>query len=194
MCHKLQNIGELLKPTIPKLFIEHGPQEEKGFFKCTRCDLCKHVPANTKSFKSPWDGRKWKLKKHITCQSENVVYLIVCTLHDNCWYIGSTDNVRRRWTRHKYDWKHGNRTCMLASNGQDVPHPGDPELQYLTILPIDTGKRERYLWKQEVWWQDNVSVHYFYLNKRRDICIAKGQARGHSALKTEKIVQNIKCI
>ena len=32
------------------------------------------------------------------------------------------------------------------------------------------------------------------LNKRRDICIAKGQARGHSALKTEKIVQNIKCI
>ena len=32
------------------------------------------------------------------------------------------------------------------------------------------------------------------LNKRRDICIAKGQARGHSVLKIEKIVQNIKCI
>ena len=86
----------------------------------TRCDLCKHVPANTKSFKSPWDGRKWEIRKHITCTS--------------------TDNVGRRWTKHKYDWKHNNRTCMLASHGQNVAHPADPELRYLEIIPIDKRK------------------------------------------------------
>ena len=30
---RLKNIGEILKPTIPKRFIPHGPEEEKGFFK-----------------------------------------------------------------------------------------------------------------------------------------------------------------
>ena len=86
---RLRNIGEILKPTIPNRFPQHGPPQEQGFFKCTRCDLCKHVPQNTKSFRSPWDGRKWEIRKHITCTSENVVYLIICTIHDNCWYVGS---------------------------------------------------------------------------------------------------------
>ena len=166
---RLKNIGEILKPTIPKRFIPHGPEEEKGFFKCTRCDLCKHVPANTQNFKSPWDGRKWEIRKHVTCQSDNVVYLIICTLHENCWYIGSSDNVRRRWTKHKFDWKHSNRTCMLASHGQDVAHPVDPELKYLTVLPIDSVKNKKSLLRAEVWWQENVGVHRFGLNKRKDL-------------------------
>ena len=101
---RLRNIGEILKPTIPNRFPQHGPPQEKGFFKCTRCDLCKHVPQNTKSFRSPWDGRRWQIRTRITCTSDNVVYLIICTLHDNYWYVGSSDNVRRRWTKHKYDW------------------------------------------------------------------------------------------
>ena len=166
---RLRNIGEILKPTIPKRFPQHGPKEDIGFFKCTRCDLCKHIPENTKSFQSPWDGRKWYIRKHITCLSENVIYLIICTLHENCWYIGSTENIRRRWTKHKYDWKHEQRTCTLAGHGQDVPHPVDPELKYLTILPIDTCKTRKSLLKQEVWWQQNVGVHQFGLNKRNDL-------------------------
>ena len=88
---RLGNIGEILKPTIPKRFPQHGPPQDIGFVKCTRCDLCKHIPENTKSFQSPWDGRKWYIRKHITCLSENFIYLIICTLHENCWYIGSTD-------------------------------------------------------------------------------------------------------
>ena len=88
----------------------------------------------------------------LACQSENVVYLIICTLHENCWYIGSSDNVRRRWTKHKFDWKHSNRTCMLASHGQDVAHPVDPEFKYLTVLPIDSVKNKKSLLRAEVWW------------------------------------------
>ena len=39
----------------------------------------------------------------------------------------------------------------------------------MTILPIDTCKRKKKIWKQEVWWQENVGVHQFGLNKRRDL-------------------------
>ena len=132
----------MIKPTLPKRFPENGPVEENGFFKCEKCDLCKHIPTNTKYFKSPWDGRKWYINKHITCLSKNTIYLSVCTLHEDCWYIGSTDNIRRRWSKHKSDWKNGKRTCTLAAHGQDVPHPQDPNLNFLIILPIDFTKKK----------------------------------------------------
>ena len=77
--------------------------------------------------------------------------------------------IRSRWTKHKYNWNAGNRTCRLASHGQDVPHPDDPQLKYLTILPIDTFKTKKNLLKEEVWWQENVGVHRFGLNKRKDL-------------------------
>ena len=166
---RLKNMAEIIKPTLPKRFPDHGPEEEKGYFKCERCDMCKHTPVNTKSFKSPWDGRKWKINKHITCTSKNIIYLIICTLHENCWYIGSSDNVRRRWSKHKSDWKNGNRTCRLASHGQDVQHPQDPDLEYLTVLPIDFTRKKKDLLEKEVWWQENVGVHKFGLNKRNDL-------------------------
>ena len=166
---RLKNMAEIIKPTLPKRFVENGPQEEKGYFKCEKCDLCKHAPENTKFFKSPWDKRKWKINKHITCLTKNIIYLVICTLHENCWYIGSSDNARGRWAKHKHDWKKGNRTCKLATHGQDVPHPDDPELKFLTILPLDSTKYKRQLLQKEVWWQENVGVHKFGLNKRNDL-------------------------
>ena len=50
-----------------------------------------------------------------------------------------------------------------------MPHPADPELKYLEILPIDACKSKKNQLKQEVWWQENIGVHYFGLKKRRDI-------------------------
>ena len=58
---------------------------------------------------------------------------------------------------------------MLAFHGQDVVHPADQELRYLEILPIDTVKSKKNLLKEEVWWQENVGVHRFGLNKRKDL-------------------------
>ena len=166
---RLKNIGEILKPTVPNRFAESGPKEENGYFKCKKCDLCKHAPENAKNFKSPWDKRKWKINKHLHCLTPNIIYLIICTVHENCWYIGSTDNMRRRWSKHKSDWKNGNRTCRLACHGQDVPHPIDPELTFLKVLPIDSTRSKKQLLQKEVWWQENVGVFKFGLNKRNDM-------------------------
>ena len=166
---KLKNVGEIIKPTLPKRFTKNGPEEEPGYFPCEKCDLCKHAPENTKTFKSPWDDRKWKIRKHLTCLSRNIVYLVICTVHENCWYIGSTDNLRRRWSKHKHDWKNDVRTCTLATHGQDHPHPNDPELKFLKILPLDSIKNKKDLLQKEVWWQENVGVHKFGLNKRNDL-------------------------
>ena len=38
-----KNIGEIYKPTIPKIQKFENANEEKGFFTCQRkCDMCKH--------------------------------------------------------------------------------------------------------------------------------------------------------
>ena len=174
---RIKNMGELLKPTEPKRFVDHGPQEEKGYFTCEKCDLCKHAPNNTKNFKSPWDVRKWNIKKHITCLTPNVIYLIVCQLHENCWYIGSSDVMRRRWSRHKNDFKKGLNTCRLAGHANEMPHPANPELKFLTVLPIDAVRTKAQLLSKEVWWQENVGVHKFGLNRRNDLATVSRRRR-----------------
>ena len=50
-----------------------------------------------------------------------------------------------------------------------VTHPDDPQLNFVTILPIDTVKRRKHLLKEEIWWQENIGVHKFGLNKRKDL-------------------------
>ena len=41
---RLKNMAEIIKPTLPNRFPENGPIQEKGFFKCDKCDLCRHAP------------------------------------------------------------------------------------------------------------------------------------------------------
>ena len=174
---RLKNMGEILKPTIPRRFPENGPLEEFGYFTCNKCDLCKHAPDNKKNFTSPWDGRKWKIRQHISCQTENVIYLVICTLHDNCWYIGSTDNMRRRWSKHKTDFKKGLNTCRLAAHSLEMNHPPDDQVKFLTVLPIDAVRKKSKLLEKEVWWQENVGVHKFGLNKRNDLATVSRRRR-----------------
>ena len=61
----------------------------------------------------------------------NNIYLLICKLHENWCYIGSKENVRRRWSKLISDWKRGNRTGRLATYG----HPDDPDLMFLMIYP-----------------------------------------------------------
>jgi hypothetical protein len=90
--------------------------------------------------------------------------------------------VRRRWSKHKSDWKNGNRTCRLASHGQDVQHPQDPDLEYLTVLPIDFTRKKKDLLEKEVWWQENVGVHKCSLNKRNYVVTVSRKGKNIPAL------------
>ena len=85
--------------------------------------------------------------------------------------------MRSRWAKHKHDWIHGNRTCTLAGHGQDLPHPIDPELKYLKILPLDSTKKKSQLLEREVWWQENVGIHRFGRNKRKDLATVSRNKR-----------------
>ena len=62
-----------------------------GFFKCgdKRCKTCIHT-CNTTSIVSSATQRTYNIRQHITCKSNNVIYLITCK-RCGVQYVGKTD-------------------------------------------------------------------------------------------------------
>ena len=85
--------------------------------------------------------------------------------------------MRRRWSKYKSDFKNGLNMCRLAGHASEMVHPVDPELKFLTVLPIDAVKNKTQLLEKEVWWQENVGVHKFGLNKRNDLATVSRRRR-----------------
>ena len=178
-----RNIGEIIKPTIPKKFINHGPHLEAGSFPCSGAnispchkgayDLCKHVPS-TRKFTSPWDGRNWNLRRNVTCTSPNIIYLIICNCanhSDTAWYIGSAVDMKKRWRNHKSDFLANKISKCGFSHHASESHPEVPKYQplpYIQVIFLESVGKETQLLARETWWQTNIGTIFFGLNKRRD--------------------------
>ena len=92
---------------------------------------------------SPWDGRHWTIKQHITCSSPNTVYVVMCEVH-NERYVGSTTDLKARWRNHKSDAKLKKATkCAVADHVTKFKHPEDPQLGFLTIVAIEAVKKRK---------------------------------------------------
>ena len=166
-----KNIGEIYKPTVPKRFVEHGPAPKQGFFPCSRkrCDTCDHSTEITE-FLSPWDGRKWKVRGHLTCSTPNVVYVVRCKIHHEAYYIGSAKNLKLRWANHKSDAKLKKiNKCMVAYHVHAKDHPDDPTFGFLEIFALEHVENEKDLLMRETWYQCNVGTIFNGLNVRKDI-------------------------
>ena len=81
---KEKNLAQIYKPTVPQRHVHHGPQNKQGFFPCGyKCDTCRHSKETT-VLVSPWDGRHWPIKQNLTCTTPNTVYVVMCTVHNDC--------------------------------------------------------------------------------------------------------------
>ena len=192
---KRKSLANIIKPTVPKRFPNHGPFLPCGSFPCEgakappctvgACDLCKHIQI-TKSFISPWDGRKWNIRQHLTCKSRNIVYLIICSHnnHDNyAWYIGSCRNICERWRCHRNDFINKHVIKCGFSRHSEEQHPDIqlrvpiPFIKVILLESLRSGSTEQHLVNREVWWQVNVGTIFFGLNKRKDFNVTLDQTR-----------------
>ena len=83
--------------------VQHGPKNRLGFFLAKK-DATRRHSKDTTVLVSPWDGRHWIIKQHITSSSPNTVYVVMCEVH-NEWYVGSTTDLKSRWRNRKSDAK-----------------------------------------------------------------------------------------
>ena len=164
-----KNIGEIYKPTVPRRFVPHGPRPECGFFLCSKkCDTCKHS-VETHQFTSPWDGRKWQIRDFITCTTPNVIYIVKCLSHPDFLYVGSTNNLKKRWANHKSDCKkEKSNKCWVSNHVTSQPHTCSNDISFLKIIAIEVVRSEYRLLEREIFWQANLGTFFTGGNVRKD--------------------------
>ena len=78
-----------------------GPQHTAGVKKCNKpkCQIC-HILIEGDSYYFLNHNIPFKIKRNLTCDSQNVIYVIKCI---NCLsdYIGCTKNLRERTNLHR---------------------------------------------------------------------------------------------
>jgi len=177
------NLGEFIKPTIPRRFVIHGPFLEPGSYPCEgariepckkgSCDLCKHVHP-TKMLVSPWDGRNWTIRQNICCSNKNIVYLIYCghsDHKDSSWYVGSAVDMKKRWRNHRSDFINMKTTKSGLAQHSALQHPMVEKFKPITFLKViflENVQKEEKLLSRELWWQYNLGTLQVGLNKRKD--------------------------
>jgi hypothetical protein len=89
-CKSIRNI---LMPTVLPL----PPVQNPGNFKCSRnkCIICKKHLVQSRSFTSCRTGETFQVRGHFTCDSKNIIYLIVCIKCNEAQYVGETKNTLR---------------------------------------------------------------------------------------------------
>ena len=156
------------------------PPPPPGCFKCSKnCDLCKNSFIQSTTFTSFVTGKTYKVKQHLTCNSEAVIYLAFC---NKCklQYVGSTANaVKLRFRNHKSHIKKYKRTCQVAIHFNETPHDF-LDFKFMCIIEGITradNNLESTLIKREAYWTGQLFTFVPHgLNKR---CEFKSKNRIH---------------
>ena len=81
------------------------------------CTICKNFLRTTNSFTSPKTTHTFRIKSHIDCNTEYVVYSVLDLKFHDIFYVGyTTDCMVVRWRNHKSHIKNNIKSCELASN------------------------------------------------------------------------------
>ncbi|KAL8594824.1 hypothetical protein ACOMHN_047541 [Nucella lapillus] len=82
------------------------------------------------------------------------------THHPDFLYIGSSVNLRHRWSNHKSDCKlRKGHKCHVAQHFLDKQHPVDPQFTCLRIFAIEAVHKKENL--EQVWspWYNSSPGH-----------------------------------
>ncbi|NRB82112.1 MAG: GIY-YIG nuclease family protein, partial [Saccharospirillaceae bacterium] len=92
--------------------------KDLGCYKCDyNCTLCKNYMLETKTIFSPNSTQTFVIKDRLTCQTKNVIYMIIDKLCPDVFYVGYTsDDMRTRWRNHKSHIKKEVKSCELSSH------------------------------------------------------------------------------
>ena len=101
-CKRRRNLEEIICPTKPQRQARppRVPEGEKGCGPCGAnvCQIHRNL-ITTNTVLSPWDKRKKKIQKKLTCSTPNLVYYLKCTGCTSTGtphYTGSTVDFKAR--------------------------------------------------------------------------------------------------
>ena len=93
-------------------------QQERGTFRCgsKRCEICQFsYLQECKSFVTS-NGTDWKIKRHITCNSLNVIYFLKCSFCMHETKLGKAESLRIRHNNHRVGCRGGKGTDVFDNH------------------------------------------------------------------------------
>ena len=157
-------MGEIIAPSKPRRMANQQQAGGRGCFPCSApraCTLHQSGALQTvTSVKSSYDGVVHKIYKHLECTTPNVVYFIRCVCDVEGSYVGSTKDMKGRWSTHKWDIRHDNWTACGLTRHFGQCHRQDIEgaINKLEVTLLDSCTEEKNLKKIEDRWMCNLGT------------------------------------
>ena len=170
-----KNVGEIIAPSKPIRVAKQQPAGGRGCYPCNAPRSCNLHQSGAlqlvNSIKSSYDGVVHKIYKHLECTTPNVIYHIRCPCASGN-YVGSTTDMKARWSQHKSDMRHGNWTaCGLTRHfGQCHSHNMEETIAKLEVTLLDSCEVEENLKRVEDKWMCNLGTLFIGgLNTRNEV-------------------------
>ena len=168
-----KNVWEMIAPTKPERLPTVAG--EKGCFPCNAPRACVLHQAGTlqqvNHVMSRYDGTRHNINRRIDCSTPNIVYYILCDCGNVADYVGSTKDMKRRWSKHKYDIRNSNWTACGLTSHFGRHHRGDMEeaIGNLKVTLVDSVEEIKNLKRKEDNWMSNLGTLFVGLNTWNEV-------------------------
>ena len=130
-------------------YLSNNSSEKHGIFKCEdkRCKVCKLYLQECESFMTakPYN---WKVRCHVTCNSKNALYYLVCTSCEKESNTGKTDDLRARTNNHITACRHGKSSDKFDNHvykcqNKDGKIPREPYFRLYVFMVLSNYEKLR---------------------------------------------------
>jgi hypothetical protein len=188
-----RNLGETIAPTQPARVAR--PPEEPGCGPCTsrQCQLHQQgALQEVRSVRNRRDGQEWLIRSRLHCSTRDVVYHIHCPCDADAGagltgtdYVGSTRDMKRRWTKHMSDCRLANWANCGLTRHFERHHQQDIEgaisrLQVTIIDRLHGTYSEARLHRLEQSWMHRLGTVYTGCNSRLELTTTSRRNWGNS--------------
>ena len=133
-----------------------------GMKNCGKCSACPYV-YETKTLKT-YKNKTWKLMNNLTCESENVIYLLKCD-KDNCKlkYVGETERKFKERMKEHLGYARTNDKTKVTGRHFNLPGHSIADMKF-TILEKVRKKDTLYRKEREKFHINTFKSYYNGLN------------------------------
>ena len=131
------------------------PAPDAGCFKCNHCKVSCPVLKETHTFRSSNTGKIYKIRQHMDCDSDWLIYLCTCKKCKGQYVGKSKTPFKKRHSNHKQEIKKD-----VGGLGHHYGSKGKCEYKDLSITLIEqvAHKNLKFLAERELWWQHQLRV------------------------------------
>ena len=138
---------------------EQGVQKipnDAGCFKCNRCKVSCPILNQTKTFSSTNTGKSYKIRQHLDCTSDWLIYLSTCKKCKGQYVGKSKTPFKLRHSNHKQEIKKS-----VGGLGHHYGPKGKCGYSDMSVTLIEqvAVKTFKFLANRELWWQHQLRVY-----------------------------------